>query len=49
MHTHISAVTALYIFLLVVIVGTFWRIGAGFLASQPGYLGELGKAAAVQF
>jgi hypothetical protein len=49
MHTHVSALTGLYVFLLVVIVGTFWRIGAGYLAGQPGYLGELGKAAAVQF
>lgn len=49
MHTHVSALTALYIFLMVVIVGTFWRIGAGYAAQQPGFLGELGKAAAVQF
>lgn len=49
MHTHVSGLTALYIFLMVVIVGTFWRMGAAYLAMQPGYLGELGKAASVQF
>ena len=49
MHTHVSGVTAVYIFLMVLVVGTFWRIGAGVAAKQPGILGELGKAAAVQF
>lgn len=49
MHTHVSGLTALYLFLMVLIVGTFWRIGAAFAARQGGIVGELGKAAAVQF
>lgn len=49
MHTHVSGVTALYIFLMVVIVGTFWRIAAARASQQPGLVGELGKAMAVQF
>jgi hypothetical protein len=49
MHTHISGLTAIYLFLMIVIVGTFWRLGAAFASRQPGLLGELGKAAAVQF
>jgi hypothetical protein len=49
MHTHVSALTALYIFLMVVVVGTFWRIGAGVAAKQGGLIGELGKAAGTQF
>jgi len=48
-HTHVSALTALYIFLMVVLVGTFWRIGAAAAARRGGFVGELGKAAAVQF
>lgn len=49
MHTHVSALTALYIFLMVVVVGTFWRLAAGQAAQRGGLIGELGKAAAVQF
>lgn len=49
MHTHISGVSALYVFLMILVLGTFWRIGAGHLATRPGFTGELGKAAAVQF
>lgn len=49
MHTHVSGVTALYIFLMVVIVGTFWRLAAARASQQPGLVGELGKAMAVQF
>lgn len=49
MHTHVSGVTAVYIFLMVLIVGTFWRIAAAYASQRPGLLGELGKAAAVQF
>jgi hypothetical protein len=49
MHTHTSAVTAVQVFLMVLIMGTFWRIGAGYAARRPGIVGELGKAAAVQF
>ncbi len=48
-HTHISGLTAVYIFLLVVIVGTFWRLGAAYASQRPGLVGELGKAMAVQF
>ena len=48
-HTHVSGLTAIYIFLMVVIVGTFWRLGAAYASQRPGLLGELGKAAAVQF
>jgi len=49
MHTHVSGLTAIYIFLMVVIAGTFWRLGAAYASRQPGLIGELGKAAAVQF
>jgi hypothetical protein len=49
MHTHVSATTAVYLFLMVVVVGTFWRIGAALASQRAGLLGELGKAAAVQF
>lgn len=49
MHTHVSATTALYVFLMVVIVGSFWRLGAAFLSLRPGFAGELGKAMAVQY
>ncbi len=48
-HTHVSGLTAVYIFLMVVIVGTFWRLGAAFASKQPGLIGELGKSMAVQF
>jgi hypothetical protein len=48
-HTHVSGLTAIYIFLMVVIVGTFWRLGAAYASQQGGLVGELGKAAAVQF
>jgi hypothetical protein len=34
---------------MVVIVGTFWRLGAAYAVKQGGFIGELGKAAAVQF
>lgn len=49
MHTHVSALSAVSIFLMILILGTFWRIGAAFAAMRPGMIGELGKAAAVQF
>ncbi len=48
-HTHVSGVTALYIFLMVVIVGTFWRLAAAYASQRPGLAGEIGKAMAVQF
>jgi hypothetical protein len=49
MHTHISGVTVVYVFLGILIIGTFWRIGAAYASQRPGLIGELGKAAAVQF
>jgi hypothetical protein len=49
MHTHTSALTALQVFLMVVIVGTLWRLVAAELASREGSVGEVGKAMAVQF
>lgn len=49
MHTHVSGLTAIYLFLMVLIVGTFWRIGAGLAARRQGLVGALGRAAAVQF
>jgi hypothetical protein len=49
MHTHVSALTAAYVFLLVLLAGTVWRLGAGYAASRKGVVGELGKAAAFQF
>lgn len=33
-HTHFSAITALGIFLVVLIVGTAWRLGSARLASS---------------
>jgi hypothetical protein len=49
MHVHISGLTIVYVFVGVLIVGTFWRIGAAWATTKPGLIGELGKAAAVQF
>lgn len=49
MHTHTSALTALQVFLMVVIVGTLWRLVAAELAGHEGVAGEVGKAMAVQF
>lgn len=48
MHTHVSAVTAFYIFLMVAIVATFWRIGAGYLVRRGGFAGAVGEAMAFQ-
>lgn len=50
MHTHFSAVSALGVFLVVVIVGTAWRLGAYRLAasSRP-ELRNLGAAMAFQY
>lgn len=49
MHTHTSALTALQVFLMVVIVGTIWRLVAANLADREGIVGEVGKGMAVQF
>ena len=50
MHTHISGVHVLGAFLGVVIVGTFWRIGAAALTkSENPFFHELGKGMAFQY
>lgn len=49
MHTHVSALTAAQIFLMVLILGTFWRIAAAHAAKTGGLVGELGKAASFQY
>ena len=49
MHTHTSALTALQVFLMVVIVGTLWRLSAAALASRQGTVGQIGRTMAVQF
>ena len=49
MHTHVSAITAVQVFLMVLIMGTFWRLGSAYAAGRGGLLGEAGKAAAFQF
>lgn len=50
MHTHFSAMTALNIFLAVVIVGTAWRLASYHLAaSNNESVAHLGKAMAFQF
>ena len=50
MHTHFSAVAALGVFLVVLILGTAWRLGAYRLAAsdRPG-LRTLGGAMAFQY
>lgn len=50
MHTHFSAISALSIFLVVLIIGTVWRLGAYRLASsnRP-ELRNLGTAMAFQY
>ncbi len=49
MHTHISGLTFLYMFLGIILVGLLWRLGAAKASRQPGLIGELGKAAAVMY
>lgn len=50
MHTHFSAVSALGVFLVVLIVGTAWRLGAYRLAaSSDPRLKTLGAAMAFQY
>lgn len=49
-HTHFSAVSALGVFLVVLIVGTAWRLGAYRLAaSNRPELRNLGAAMAFQY
>lgn len=50
MHTHFSAVSALGVFLVVLIVGTAWRLGSYRLASSSRpELRNLGTAMAFQY
>jgi len=49
MHTHVSALTALQVFLMVLILGTVWRLTAAELAHRPGLAGVVGRDMAVQF
>lgn len=50
MHTHFSAMTALNIFLGVLIVGTLWRLSSYHLiASSNESLAHVGKAMAFQY
>lgn len=50
MHTHYSAVNALNIFLVVLIVGTLWRLSAAHLcASNNSKINYLGKAMSFQY
>lgn len=49
MHTHTSALMAVQVFLMVLILGTFWRLGSAYAAGRGGFIGQAGKAAAFQF
>lgn len=50
MHTHFSAMSAIAVFLVVLIVGTAWRLGAYRLAaSNRTELKNLGAAMAFQY
>lgn len=49
MHTHVSFLSGVQTFLLVLIFGTFWRLGSAYAATRGGLLGEAGKAASFQF
>lgn len=50
MHTHFSAMSALGVFLVVLIVGTAWRLGSyRLIASQRPELRNLGTAMAFQY
>lgn len=49
MHTHVSGVTAAYIFLMVVLMGTLWRLVAAWLVTRGGFAEETGQAMAFQF
>lgn len=50
MHTHFSAMTALNVFLSVVVVGTLWRLASLHLAASSNEsVQHLGKAMAFQY
>lgn len=50
MHTHFSAMTALNVFLSVLIVGTLWRLACYHLiASDNETFNHLGRAGAYQY
>lgn len=50
MHTHFSAVSALSVFMAVLLVGTVWRLGSLHLtASKTTALSHLGQAMAFQY
>lgn len=49
-HTHFSAMAALGVFLVVVIIGSGWRLGAyRLMAAERPELQALGKAMAFQY
>ncbi len=49
MHTHVSALTAVQVFLMVLILGTLWKLGMAHLSQAQGLLGEVGKAGSFQY
>jgi hypothetical protein len=49
MHTHVSGLTAAQVFLMVLILGTLWRLSAAHLAMRGGLAAEAGKAMAFQY
>lgn len=50
MHTHVSALTAVQIFLMVLILGTLWKLGtAALVRNFDGVLDELGRAGSFQY
>lgn len=50
MHTHFSFMSALQVFLCVLVVGTLWRLTSlHLIASQNTTLQHLGKAAGFQY
>lgn len=50
MHTHFSAMTALNVFLAVLVVGTLWRLSSYHLAaSNNETVAHIGKAMAFQY
>ena len=50
MHTHFSAMTALNVFLAVLIVGTLWRLACMHaIASKNEFVSHAGRAGAFQY
>jgi hypothetical protein len=50
MHTHFSAMAAVQVFLMVLIVGTLWRLASyHMVASKNEAVSHLGKAAGFQY